>query len=481
MKRILLLLLTAALLLTPLLTLTACGDETARLEGMSEEKRAQRLLKLAEEALTDAESFVIRRTLTVKNPYFGASISETETTSCVLTKGSYGYLKQTRTQMGAGQNIKSTSVHGYRDGYAFLHHSQDTVSSFFKSPAEEKDFRATTVKDSDTPPLRLLIGEDTCKSITAEHMDDGKWKVICTGFGDAKAAGFLDRQHDYASDLTISHKPWDLEITLIMTEELKPDLVSVNVIFHESKEYPRAEPSALTQYVFQLDTDEAQNNISSIPLEKYTELPDLTVLTSFFDQMTAREKAAKGELTVDTTTTLQSGGEKQSATLSQTMTYGSAGGYRFTYKYGEPDGKSYELAYAGTRLMQTTYGKMGNKIETKSSRMLDAQARLTVQNCMNPQAVSPADIRSAKLISEGSGLYRYELSPEAAADKASLLLRKTFTKTKVEIIEASCMLEPQIPGGVLESYTLTLYADATVDGLPLTLEITTTVIFYDLP
>ena len=40
MKRILLLLLTAALLLTPLLTLTACGDETARLEGMSEEKRA---------------------------------------------------------------------------------------------------------------------------------------------------------------------------------------------------------------------------------------------------------------------------------------------------------------------------------------------------------------------------------------------------------------------------------------------------------
>ena len=289
-------------ILLMLLTMTACADETARLEGMSEEKRAQRLLKLAEEALTDAESFVIRRTLTVKNPYFGATISETETTSCVLTKGSYGYLKQTRTQMGAGQNIKSTSVHGYRDGYAFLHYSQDTVSSFFKSPAEEKDFRATTVKDSDTPPLRLLIGKDTCKSITAEHMDDGKWKVICTGFGDAKAAGFLDRQHDYASDLTISHKPWDLEITLIMTEELKPDWVSVNVIFHESKEYPRAEPSALTQYVFQLDTDEAQNNISSIPLEKYTELPDLTVLTSFFDQMTAREKAAKGELTVDTTT-----------------------------------------------------------------------------------------------------------------------------------------------------------------------------------
>ncbi|MBP3570626.1 MAG: hypothetical protein J6M42_01575 [Clostridia bacterium] len=480
MKRILLLLLTAALLLTPLLTLTACGDETARLEGMSEEKRAARLLKLAEEALTAAESTVIRRTLTVKNPYFGATISETETTSCVMTKGNYGYLRQLRTELGAGQNIRSTSVYGYRDGYAFKHHSQDSVSSFFKAPAEEEDFRATSVKDSDTPPLRLRIDGDTCKSITSEKTDDGKWKVICTGFGDAKAAGFLDRQHDYASDLTVSHKPWDLEITLIMTEELKPGHVSVKVIFHESKEYPRAEPSALTQYDFKLDTEEAQTNISSIPLEKYTELPDLAVLTAFFDQLTVREKAAKGELSVDNTTTLKSGGESQTATLSQTMTYGSAGGYRFTYKYGEPDGKSYELAYAGTRLLRTTYGKMGNKIETKSTRMLDAQARLTVQSCMNPHTLNPADVQSAMLISEGSGLYRYELSPEAAAYKSSLLLRKTFTKTKVEVTEASCTVEAQIPKGVLESYTLTLFADATVDGLPLTLEITVTVIFYDL-
>ncbi len=480
MKRILSLLLCAALLLTPLLTLTACADETARLESMSEEKRAQRLLKLAEEALTDAESFVIRRTLTVKNPYFGATISDTETTSCVMTKDSFGYLRQLRSEMGAGKRIQSTSVYGYRDGYAFRHHSQDTVASFFKAPAEEEDFRTASVKDSDNPPLRLRISEDTCKSITAEHMDDGKWKVICTGFGDAKAAGFLDRQHDYARDLTVSHKPWDLEITLIMTEELKPELVSVKVIFHESKEYPKAEPSALTQYVFKLDTEEAWINISSIPLEKYTDLPDLTVLTAFFDQLTAREKAAKGEMSVDTTTTLQSGGEKQSATLSQTMTYGSAGGYRFTYKYGEPDGKSYELAYAGTRLLQTTYGKMGNKIETKSTRMLDAHARVTVAECMNPQALNPADISSARLASEGISLYRYELSPEAAAYKASLLLRKTFTKTKVEITEASCTVEAQIPNGVLESYTLTLRADATVDGLPLTVEITTTVIYYDL-
>jgi hypothetical protein len=50
----------------------------------------------------------------------------------------------------------------------------------------------------------------------------------------------------------------------------------------------------------------------------------------------------------------------------------------------------------------------------------------------------------------------------------------------VEITEASCTVEAQIPNGVLESYTLTLRADATVDGLPLTVEITTTVIYYDL-
>lgn len=479
MKRIITLLLAVAMLLTFVLPLTSCGSEIDRLERMSGEKQARRLLKLAEEALTDAEQAVIYRSLSIRNPYFGATVSETETVSYVMTKESYGYLKQTKTQLGAGENIKSTSVYGYKDGYVFTHHSQDNVSSFFKAPAEEKDFRAVTVKDSDLPPMGLFIGEDTCKTVTVEHMDTGKWKIICEDFGDAKAASFLSRQHDYASDLTASHKPWDLTVTLVMSPELVPTLVTVDVIFHPSKEYPNAEPSAQVQYNFTLDTPDASNNLTSIPLEKYTEISELSLLNSFFDQLTLREKAAHGELSVDTSTTVKSGGESQSATLSQSLTYGSAGGYRFTYNYEEPDGKRYELAYAGTRLLQTTYSKMGNKIETKSARMIDAHARLTVAGCMNPQSVTPADIESVRLISSGNGTYRYNLREDAAENKAKDLLREAFPKTTVKVTSALAILEAQMPDGVLEYYTLTLYTDALIDEEPVTLEVTVNILFFE--
>ena len=479
MKRIIILLLAVSMLLTLILPMTACGDETARLERMSGEKQARRLLKLAEESLTEAEQAVIYRTLNIRNPYFGATVSETETISYVMTKDNYGYLKQTHTRLGAGETIKSTSVYGYKDGYVFSHHTQDEVSSFFKAPVDEKDFRAVTVKDSDLPPMGLFIGEDTCKTVTAEHMDNGKWKVVCEDFGDAKAASFLGRQHDYASDLTASHKPWDLTVTLVMSPELVPTLVTVDVIFHPSKEYPNAEPTAQVQYSFTPNTSDAWNNISSIPLEKYTELSDLSLLTSFFDGLTAREKAARGELSVDTTTTVKSGGESQSATLTQSLTYGSAGGYRFTYNYEEPDGKRYELAYAGTRLLQTTYGKMGNKIETKSARMIDAHARLTVAGAMNPQSVTPADIESVRMISAGSGTYRYTLREDAAKNKALDLLREVFPKTIVKVTSASAILEAQMPNGVLEYHTLTLYTDALIDDEPVTLEITVNILFYE--
>ena len=72
-----------------------------------------------------------------------------------------------------------------------------------------------------------------------------------------------------------------------------------------------------------------------------------------------------------------------------------------------------------------------------------------------------------------------DLSMEECGDRA-FAEAMTISGSKVEVTEASCTVEPQIPNGVLESYTLTLFADATVDGLPLTLEITVTVIFYDL-
>lgn len=480
MKKTVSLILAVLLLLPAVLSLSACSDETARLERMSDEKRAQRLFKLAEEAIANAEQAVIYRHLVIKNPYFSSSCTEDETVSYVMTKDRYGYLSNTHSVLRTGGDGEiSTTVFGYKDGYAFRHDNQSLISAYFKAPVEEKEFRTVTVKDSELAPLGLRIDGDSCKTVTARHMEDGRWKIICEGFGDAQAQSFLARQHDLAIDLTSSHKPWDLTVTATLSETFEPTLVTVEVVFHNSKEYPNAEPSALVQYDFTLGTEDAADNVSSIPLEKYTELSDLSTLTAFFDGLSAREKVGKGEFTVDTATTVKSGGESASASLSQTVTYGNAGGYRFTYTYEELSGKSYELAYAGTHLMQTTYGKMGNKIETKSTRMIDAHARLTVAGCMNPQAVTPADIETAKVISEGSGLYRYTLREDAAKQRASKLMKEAFPQGEVIITAVSGVLEAQMPNGMPESYTLTIYVDATVDDAPVSLEVAITVIFYD--
>ena len=481
MKRIFTVLLAAALLLGLSLPMTSCGDETARLESMNDEKRSQRLFKQAEEALTEAEEATIRRHLLVKNPNYSSSCTVTEHISYVNADDTYGYLNNTHTVLRlGGDGVISTTEVGYKDGYAFAYRKEGVGESRFKAPMDAETFKTANVTSSEPPSIGLRIGEDTCKTVTTEHLDNGNWKVICEGFTETKAAAFLDRQHAMATDLTETHKPLDLLVTLVMSPELVPTTVTVEVIFHDSKEYRNAKPTVTVSYDLMLgESSGAAGNLVKIKTDQYAELSDLSILNAFFDGLAARESAGKGEFAVDTTSTAKSSGETQTATITQSVTYGNAGGYRFTLVYEEPSGKSYELAYAGTHLLQTTYGKMGNKIETKSTRMLDAQAKLTVSECMNPHGITTADIETAQLISAAKGTYRYTLREASTKRLASTLLKGVFSGSQVEITDYSCVLDVYMPNGILENYTITVYADATVDEIPLTLATSVSVIFYD--
>lgn len=482
MKKIPALLLAALLLVTAILPLASCGSETDRLERMNDGKRSQRLFKLAEEALTSAQEATVRRHLLVKNPHYSSSCTVTEHISYVDNKDTFGYLNNTHTILRlGGDGVISTTEVGYKDGYAFAYRKEGVGESRFKAPADAETFKTAHVKSSELPAIGLRIGEDTCKTVTSEHMENGEWRVICEGFTEAKAAAFLDRQHDMATDLTETHKPLDLLVTLTMSPELTPTAVTVEVIFHESKEYRNAKPTVQVTYDLVLgESSGAAGNLAGVKADQYVELSDLGILNAFFDGLSARENVAKGEFSVDTTSAAKSGGETQTATVTQSVTYGNAGGYRFTLVYDDPSGKSYELAYAGTRLLQTTYGKMGNKIETKSTRMLDAQARLTVAECMNPYGITAADIETAQLISAAKGTYRYTLREASAKRLASTLLKGVFSGSQVEITDYSCVLDVSMPNGVLENYAITVYVDATVDDVPLTLDTSVSIIFFDL-
>ena len=124
------------------------------------------------------------------------------------------------------------------------------------------------------------------------------------------------------------------------------------------------------------------------------------------------------------------------------------------------------------------YGKNGNKLEETSMRIIDAQARLTVADYMNRYGITPADLVSVELFSEGAGLYRYDLREDSVKRWASTILNTAFPEKQVKIISCSAVLNSEILNGVMESYSVTLHAEVTIDGEPLTFTSNTHVVFY---
>ena len=72
MKRFILLMLAAVMLLSVALPLTSCSAED-KLEKMEDTEKAFYLAELAEKALTKADTLHYRRYLNIKNPYFNSS------------------------------------------------------------------------------------------------------------------------------------------------------------------------------------------------------------------------------------------------------------------------------------------------------------------------------------------------------------------------------------------------------------------------
>jgi hypothetical protein len=222
----------------------------------------------------------------------------------------------------------------------------------------------------------------------------------------------------------------------------------------------------------------AKGVLDRVDLSKYAELENMDTLNAFFDGLDAHVKAAEGEFTVDTTTTFSDGAQSQSANVVQTVDYANTvNGYRFNVEY-EQNEKRHVLSYAGTHAFQTVYGKSGNKLSENTMRIIDAQARLTVADYMNRYGVTPADVASVEVFSEGAGLYRYTLQEDSMKRWASTILKTAFPDSKVEIRSCSAVLTPEILNGVMESYTVTLQAEITVDGTPLTFTSNTQVVFY---
>ena len=480
MKRILSLLLAAVMLLSVALPLTSCSEQD-KLEKMEDTEKAFYLAELAEKALTKADTLHYRRYLNIKNPYFNSSCTVDESVNYTDTKEGFGYINNTRESFSmVGMGGTSTSETGFKDGYTFAYHKAGVGESRFKAAMTEKAYREVPSFSSIIPSsLGLRIKEGDCTKTTVEQQEDGDWLITYEGFTETRAYNFTVRQHDLAKDLTVTHKPLDLTVTLLLSPDFSPIRAKAEVLFHNSKEYYHAEPTVSVSLDFSYgENSGAKGVIDGVDLSKYTELEDMDTLNAFFDGLDHHVKAAEGEFTVDTATTFSDGVQSQSANVVQTVDYANTvNGYRFNVEY-EQDEKRYVLSYAGTHAFQTVYGKSGSKLSENTLRIIDAQARLTVADYMNRYGVTPADVASVEVFSEGAGLYRYTLQEDSMKRWASTILKTAFPDSKVEISSCSAVLTPEILNGVMESYTVTLNAEITVDGTPLTFTTSTQVVFY---
>ena len=480
MKKFLTLLLAAVMLMTVALPLSSCSEEK-RLERMEEPEKAVRLVELAEESLEKAERLHLSSRLFIKNPYYSSSCSVTRTLDLLNGKDEFAYRENVHQVMRLGsEGVIYTAETGYKDGYAFSSHTESVGESYFKAPADGETIRVAEVKSNRGYLAPFRIEDGHCETKTAEKREDGTWVVTFEGFGEDRARSFLSRQHDYALNLTSTHKPMDLRVTLTLAEDYTPTAISAEVTFHKSRENYMARPTVTVQYELDLGEDSvAVTNIRDVNLSGYTELSDMGILNAYFDAVSARERAAQGEFTVETATTVTVGGQTQTGSLTQNVTYANAGGYRFTLKYGVEGGGRYELAYAGTDAFETVYAESGRKLSEQSVKMMDAQARVLVSDIMNTQSLSKGDVETAELISEGSGFYRYTLSEDSARRVASIILSNAFPEGNVKLTAFTCRLDAEIPDGILKSHTLTIHAESTVDGTPLTLDAAVTVTFPD--
>ena len=73
---------------------------------------------------------------------------------------------------------------------------------------------------------------------------------------------------------------------------------------------------------------------------------------------------------------------------------------------------------------------------------------------------------------------RYDLREDSVKRWASTILNTAFPEKQVKIISCSAVLNSEILNGVMESYSVTLHAEVTIDGEPLTFTSNSQVVFY---
>lgn len=456
MKRILTLLLAAALLLGLALPMTSCSA-AARLSRMDETKRADYFYRVTDRNASYARSGSYDQTMVLDATLNGVAYKQTTvaTVTFLTERDGVTYLEQAKTTVdvvGGGTVIYEDS--GYVDGMMFRYSKEGNNETALKSPISLEDYGSFRQYQNASAPL-IAVGEGISETMTCKQNEDGTWTATYEDFTAEGLKPFLYMLRGIDYVVTAEHDIVDVRLTLNADEKLYLTSLKMEFVFEA-----KTETSTPTPVVTMENKYHGWNNTTlSEPydLSSFTEVADLRAVDVFTSALMDRASADSGAFDVKVVTKANGSGYNNTVTNKQKVTFSSEGGYRFNYEYDE-DGYDYKIGYMDGNMTVRVY-EDGEKVHSETVDMTESEARATVSQLMDPEGITAQSISGVEIIDAEKGIVRFALS-----DAFENSYKEQYEMTGMNMTAFDGYCEATLAEGILTEYRYHMEMTVRMNG-----------------
>lgn len=457
MKRIITLLITAAMLLGLALPMTSCSaaKRLARMEDEAE--RAYYFYEITDRNMSYASSGSYDQTTVLEATVSGVDYKQTTEATVTFITGwnDVTYLEQARTtvdMVGGGTVIYEDC--GYVDGMMFSYTKEGNNETKLKSPLEVTDYAAFRNYQNEGAPL-ITVEEGVCETVTCKENEDGTWTATYEGFTEEGMIPFLYMLRGVDYMVTAEHDITDVRLTMNADEKLYPTSMKIEFIFEA-----KSKTATSTPVVSMENEYHGWNNTTlseTYDLSDFTEVDDLRAVDVLTSAILERASAESGDFTVKVVTTAEGAGYDNEITNEQKVSFSSEGGYRFSYEYDE-DGYDYKISYSDGNMTVRVY-EDGEKVHSETADMTDAEARGTVAQLVDPEGITSQSICDVEIIDAEAGVVRFTLS-----DAFENSYKEQYELSGIRLTAFTGYCEATLAEGILTEYRYHMEMTLRIEG-----------------
>lgn len=453
LKRTLVGLLTAALLLPLTLGLTSCS-EGFRLNRMKESRRAVEFMKVLDMNMSQHTNYTtVTENELVLNAY-GVEVNIKETTTSVIVYGQgpedYFVHEETHSTVSGGEkNEEITIIEGFADGKMFSFYDTDKQTSIkLWSPITAEDHIAHWIEMSYAGDADDNCMVETAATRTCVQNSDKTWTASYTDYSEEGLDYFRDTMGNVEAMLPYATLT-DVVLTMHATEELYPTTMEMTFEYElsEDAEAGAKIPTFVAKVTYQ---DIGTTKAFEMDFTGYKEVADLRVGAimekSLQDFIAADQAEFKVNISQRATYNGKTEGYAESNEGRFEMT---PGGYTFDIQ-SEIQDEKYILRYRdGVRYVMDEKGK-----EMGQDAFTDAEAEAFIRSLLDPADFSTTmvmDVEKDEILSKnGKSVYHLTLqTPDLTSYEEALGVTRLSGECKAKVtIEEGRMTQ--------QTFTLTM-------------------------